>query len=275
MMKRICRDFVFYTWIGTLMLASVATAQSLRNQAGLDVDIPTPTPSRTTAPVQDQKGLAELNSYAAATGLEGWHGMHAFGTTEYSDGPAPLATKLDMLPGNRSRLVVTTTSGDRVLATNGPYGHLLSPAGKDQPLPALSVNGGILPFDLPSLVLKAPGAYTVIDGGTVNLGDQPMRRVTIEAPIPFGDGGVQEETAAVVDFYFDPSTHLLRKTASLFMVPGAGRHRFVRVLTYDRYAASGSIQVPTHIYESLDGKATWSLTLSSIDTSNPPADSTF
>jgi hypothetical protein len=261
--------------IGLIWAAVQAQTIQGRNQGGLDGEVPTPTLSQSTVASQDSTAIAELKAYEKVTGLSGWSGMQASGTTTYVDAPELMATTLSMLPGNRVKLSVTSSKGNNVTVTNGDFGHVHYAGASDSRLPALAIVGGLIPFDLPAFVVNSPTSFSIIDQGTVTLSGEALHRVTVERVINHRDGGVGGDQRAPVDLYFDPSTHLLRKSAALFMLPSAGRHRFVRVLTYANYTASGSTQIPHLISETLDGQATWSLQLSSVSLTAPAADNIF
>lgn len=219
--------------------------------------------------------MAELQAYVTATGLAAWSGMKATGITTYVDAPDALATTLSMLPENRTKLTVTSANGDNVTATNRTHGHVQYAGGIDLKMPALAVVCGILPFDLPVLVVQSSGTFTVVDQGTVSLSGIPFHRITVERDIVEREAGAGADLRSAVDLYFDPSTHLLAKSAGVFQLPGAGRHRFVRVLTFGNYTASGTMRIPASLSETLDGQATWSLTLTSVNTATPPANNIF
>ena len=258
-----------------LLQPSLNAQQELRNQGGLDSDLSSPKLSQRLAQSQDATALAELQAYANVTGLGAWSGMQASGTTTYADTSAPLATTLNMLPGNRTRLVVTSSKGDSVTATNGIYGHVQDAGGGLSALPALTIAAGIVPFDFPALVSQYPSSFTILEGGTATIDGTPFHKITVEMDISQIDGGNPFERRAAIDLYFDPASHLLKKSAMTVQVPGAGRHRFLRVVTYAGYTSSRTLRVPTSISETLDGRATWSLQLSSVNTTTPPANTIF
>ncbi len=264
-------------FLSTCVICSAAVARQLpsRNQGGMDGDVPTPAVAHSSTGVSNTSALAELQAYATAAGSAAWKGMHASGTTVYADSSKALPTTLNMLPNHRVRLVVTTPKGDSVTVVNGERGHVQYAGGSDTSLSAHTVAGGVAPFDLPGLVALHPEGYTILDLGTLNLGGESLHGVSIQADLHSSDGITGEEKRSAIDFYFDPATHLLRKSAVLITLPGAGLHRFLRVLTYADYKISGSSLVPSSIAETLDGQATWTLQLTAIDTTSLPLPATF
>ncbi len=261
-------------WFAISLLAltsSNAQESPIRNHGGMDEDFPVPSLTQLPSQPASATGIAELQIYAQKVGTSAWRGMQATGTMTYANAPDPLPTTLTMLPGNRARMVVTTSKGDTVTCTNGAFGHAQQAGGRDAGLPALATAAGIAPFDLPGMAALSPSGYSIVDRGATTLENQSLHRISIETVLQDRDAGAGADSHSVTDFYFDSETHLLRKSASVTLVPGAGRHRFVRVLTYANYKTSGAILIPTLISETLDGRATWSLQLNTIDTATPIA----
>lgn len=259
-----------------ILAFSALSAQQVTGKSSVISDgVPRPTLSGSSTPILDANALAEIQAYVAAAGLTEWNGMQATGTMTYTGAPASLPASLDVLPGNRVKLVITDQHGEDINATNGGFGHIQFAGHPDSPLPAVSVAGGLLPFDMPALVAQSPTSFNVIDGGVVQLADETLHRVTVEISILHRDAGAGSDSRAAIDFYFDPSTHLLKKSATIFMFAGGGLQRFVRVLTYGEYKTSGPLRIPTKISETLDRQATWSLQLTTMNTTTPPAVSLF
>ena len=259
--------------VGALIfVGSIAGAQqNARNQGGLDKDIPVPSLTEALSEQASATGIAQIQLYARKVGASAWQGMQATGTMTYANALDPLPTRLTMLPGNRVRLTVTTSKGDTVTGTDGVLGHAQQAGERDARLPALATAAGVAPFDLPGLVALSPSGYSIVDHGTITLENEALHRISIGTVLQNRDAGAVVESHSVTDFYFDSGTHLLRKSASITLIPGVGRHRFVRVLTYANYKTSGAVLIPTLISETLDGRATWSLQLNTIDTTTPIA----
>lgn len=263
--------------LGLCLLSTTGRAQQTpsRNQGGLDGDVPTPTLVQSPSLVPDATALEELQAYAKAVGSLAWQGMQASGTSLYADRTDSLPTTLSMLPGHRVRLAVTTSAGDDVTVVNGEHGYMKSAGGKAIKLPVNTTFGAFAPFDLPGLIALHSEGYAILDLGTVVLDGETLHRISIQADLHNADGADSPDKRSAFDFYFDPATHLLKKSAVMVTIPGAGLHRFLRVLTYSSYQKSGLVLVPASLSETLDGRAIWSLQLTTIDSTTPPSPTNF
>jgi hypothetical protein len=66
--------------------------------------------------------------------------------------------------------------------------------------------------------------------------------------------------------YFDPTSHLLVKTATAIALGGMRNTSLLRVVTYADYRAVGSSLIPFRYIETLGGQPQWTLQLSSAQT---------
>lgn len=75
---------------------------------------------------------------------------------------------------------------------------------------------------------------------------------------------LQRSPTSVIDFYFDPESHLLTKSATMIRLPGQGIEEFLRILSYGNYQNVQGALVPLQIKESLNGEPQWVLTLTQV-----------
>ena len=257
--------------LGFLFMNFAGAQEPPRNRGGLDDAVPIPTLTQGDNQQTSAPAINELQLYTKKMGLTAWHGMQATGTVTYGNLADSFPATLLMLPGNKIRMVLTSAQGNTIASTSGYSGHMQQAGGKDAGLSSIATAAGIIPFDLPSLASLSASGFRIVDRGMLVLEDESLHRVTIQMALQIRDAGAGADRYSVTDFYFDSKTHLLRKSASSALVPGAGQHRFLRVLTYGDYKTSGDVLVPTLISETLDGRATWSLHLDTVDAVTPPA----
>ena len=254
-------------------------------QSWSDASLPKPTSSGHPAGYADPAAMQELQMYEKATGGSNWTGMKATGTMTETGATGPESTRLFMLPGNRMRLEVDTPTGEDRTVIKGNHGfihyahddqgyhdtdHGAHSGPRDVPLSPRTAAAGLIPFDLPFAALASPAAYAVTDQGSISVDGSPAHRITIELALTTPGLLPGESKQMVVDCYFDPQTHLLRKTATEITLLAFGQQRLLRVTSYGSYQASGQMTVPFSYAETIDGRSLWTLQLTTADTATHP-----
>jgi hypothetical protein len=256
-----------------LPVVSFPLAAQSNFRGSLDRDVVKPHFSGHQAPYEDAGATAELQANLQSTNLTNWAGMQAEGTVTESGATDSLPATYSMLPLNRMKLDITHPKGHYVLKVNGLNGSVqYQDASTDVLTPAFAV-AGIAGFDVARAVLSSPDDFSVVDDGAISIAGLTLRRISIERVLTAS--AVEREKNSVLDCYFDPKTHLLQKTASVVTLPRAGRQRFLRVISYGDYRTVGAMTIPFSISETLNGLPTWTLSISSIDTTNVPSDDAF
>lgn len=243
-----------------------------------DRDIPTPAESGQAAGHIDDKAIQELQAYSLAVG-GGGNGIRftARAKLTYAANPDEvLDATLWIAPQNMARIDVAKSSGHDILIYNGKHGSVTYATGKKQLLFAESAAAGFAPFDLPLSALSAPQRYSIIDKGLITCDNTVLHRVSLEIPLPAHEmtSGAKGRQA-VIDFYFDPSSHMLMKSASMIAINGSSKLQLFRVTKYASYRRSGGISIPTDISESVNGQAIWAMNISEIDTTSESPSKNF
>lgn len=250
-----------------------------------DTELPTPASTGHPAGYADPAAILELQAYQSATDGSAWTGMKATGTMTPSGTGTGEAARLSMLPGNRMRLEIHTGTGEDLTIINGSHGfthyatddrgyhdtdHGAHSGPRDVPLAPRTAAAGLIPFDLPFAVLTSPGDYVVTDRGTIAVDGKQAHRVTIEAPLTAAGFLPGESKQMVVDCYFDPQSHLLRKMARSVTLVQFGQQRLLQVTSYAQYQTAGQMLLPFGYTETIEGRTMWSLQLATVDTATHP-----
>lgn len=259
---------------GFLSIANPANAQSdlTRVYGAEDQTVPVPTLVGTLGQ-KDAAALQELIDYLKAVNIVKWQGMQASGTLIDGSGQSERAT-LTVLNGDNFRLDVETPHGERSTRISGTYGKTLEADGKSYFLPATTAQAGLLAF--PKLLVSTfPRASTsFIDRGQVAIAGQSLHRITLEEPAISNGSTPNLNEISVTDLYFDPTTHLLMKSASSVQLDSADREYYLIVLTYGDYGTVQGGLIPSRYSQSLNGQRQWTLQLNTPNL-QPSVDSSY
>lgn len=294
LVRRFCNSFMPRLSLVAMLSVSLFFGGSLHGraqqmntdtQSWSDANLPKPTSSGHPAGYADPAAMQELQMYEKVTGGTNWTGMKATGTMTETGATGPESARLFMLPGNRTRLEVDTPTGEDRTVIKGNHGFIhyahddrgyhntdqgAHSGPRDVPLSPRTAAAGLIPFDLPFAVLASPAAYTVTDQGSISVDGSPAHRITIELTLTTPGLLPGESKQMVVDCYFDPQTHLLRKTATEITLLAFGQQRLLRVTSYGSYQTSGQMTVPFSYAETIDGRSLWTLQLTTADTATHP-----
>jgi hypothetical protein len=255
--------------IGALMFGSLVGAQQLpsRVRGSRDQNMALPASSRKPFGYAEPKALGELAAYKASTGGVGWSGLVATGRISYDGTEETLPAELSILPGNKVKLDVTKPGGHDITVYNGVRGSVAYAGAKKILITPAGATAGFAPFDLP---YRAGGDespnYSIVDQGLTTVDGSSLHRLSVEVPIAKKDlFPYEKEDRSIIDFYFDPTTHLLAKTASLIPVPGTNQRILLKVNSYSGYQRVGGHLIPTSISETINGQPVWQLVLDSFD----------
>lgn len=213
----------------------------------------------------DADGLREVIAYLRAVGFKNWVGMQATGTITPRTAPlSPLPATLTILGEDKYRLDIQKTAGTVTIRYSGPAASIRNEKGLVTLLPDQTAAVGLFAF--PHLFLTDFGSTktTLTDQGIVQVDNRPLHRLSSEVALRNRESnGSGHDENVVTDFYFDPTSHLLVKSATLLKVPGTSALA-LRVVTYDDYRAVDGTQIPFRYVETLNGSRQWSLQLNSV-----------
>ncbi|MGB6304587.1 MAG: hypothetical protein WBF45_12635, partial [Acidobacteriaceae bacterium] len=151
---------------------------------------------------------------------------------------------LTSVNGDRFRLDVQTPTGERSTRISGSDGKTLEVDGKSFFMPPATAKAGLLAFPKLLLTTFPPSNTSFIDRGLIQIGGQSMHRITLEEPIFSGQTNAVRQNITVIDLYFDPSTHLLLKSASAVQLDSVDRERYLIVVSYGNYQKVQESLVP-------------------------------
>jgi hypothetical protein len=238
-----------------------------------------------TAGQQDASALLEMTGFRTALSATQWDGLVASGKFTDIYGNLDQAT-LTLVGSSESRLDVTTAAGVQSTRIAGPYGSVQDVSGSIHALPPATALGGIVAFQNLLTPTFPNSAAIVVDQGQLQVSGTLLHRITIEtqafptlsvstsatvsASAPVSPG----PNLNITDFYFDPATHLLVKSASYLQLNTADRERYLIVQTYSDYQTVGGILVPLNFSQTMNGQPQWTLQLSN-PTLQPSVDASY
>jgi len=217
---------------------------------------------------QDASALQEITNYRTAVNAAAWTGLQATGTLTDILGNTDQAT-LTILGSDNYRLDVTTPIGQRSTRISGPSGASLGDDGKTFYMPPITARGGLVAFPLLLVSTFPDPTATIVDRGHVQLDGRLLQRITLEEEVFPTQSAPSSNDLSVTDLYFDPSSHLLIKSASFVQIDSANRARYLIVVTYGDYQAFSGVLVPLSLTETMNGQIQWTLQLNAP--SAPPA----
>ena len=242
--------------------------------SGPDSGVVIPRPTGTLGQ-SDALALAELKANITAASALNWSGMQGTGTISYGpQGSESYPVTLSYGKGHRFRLDVQTTKGVESTRIDGLDGKLRASDGRIATLDPDSALAGIFPFELPFVAAIPNAGYSIIDHGSVNVGTASLHRITLELGSVGLNPATKKRNTSAVDFYFDPASHLLVKSAAYGYMAGSTRARFLTVVSYSDYRPVGTTLIPFHFVETIEGQLSRVVQLSSVQL-NPSVSSAY
>ncbi|NYF81313.1 hypothetical protein [Granulicella arctica] len=228
----------------------------------------------------DAGALEELTEHLQAVGGGNWSGMQGKGSITYpSANTGPFTATLSILRGDHFRLDVETPDGMRSSRIRGLYGAIKDSAAEaKQILPLETAIVGLVQFQWLRLPFPHFPSASLIDQGSCEIEGVQLHRITMEWPQAQASLSANvAHSGSVIDFYFDPTSHLLMKSATVARINGVGNQDFLRVISYSDYRKVNGVLLPFHYEESLGGQPQWvlQLTEASFDMTLQPSDFSF
>jgi hypothetical protein len=278
--RALCADFmrhpipVYRSCIVYLALGCTLTLAQSSSPAIFDKDVPNPT---VTEPFgqSDATALNEVVEHLKVVGSSPWSGLQATGQITYGveDTTAYSAT-LSILGGTAFRLDGQTSKGELSIRINGGHGKIQEGDGHLYPLLPSTAKSGIVQFELPRLSNFPYPGTSLLDRGLVVIDGRSLHRITYETSTADASEVVRKKNAVITDFYFDPTSHLLIKSANSILIDGALSANFLRVISYDDYRSVQGTMVPFRFTQTLNGQKQWTLQLSTVQL-NPALETSF
>lgn len=227
------------------------------------LDIAQPTASGILGHV-DTGALAEVSAHFKAVGSMPWTGMQGTGQITYGTDGSPYSATLTILGNTGFRLDALTPNGQLSIRISGTYGKILEADGHQYPILPDTAASGIFQFQMLRLANFPKQTASLIDHGDVLTNGQNLHRVTFEFPVGDPAANKEKQKTVATDFYFDPTSHLLVKSANTIHINGAGNNDFLREITYGDYRQVGSSLIPFRYTQTLNGQQQWVLQLSEV-----------
>jgi hypothetical protein len=221
----------------------------------------------------DATALAEIQQYRKAIGATQWAGMQGTGTISQGN-QGQLNATLSVLGGNSFRLDVAAPQGVRSVRITDVNGQIQESDGRKHILPAANAKNGILAF--PHLLSSTfpEGQTTILDHGIVQIEGHALHRITLVEVVSSDDPASEEGNISVLDLYFDPTSHLLIKSADYVQLDNSDRQHYVRVVTYGDYREVNRTLIPHQYSQTLNGQKQWTLQLTEVHPS-PATDASY
>ena len=273
--RQCCPSLLFLALLSSA-LALQAQTDPTRIYGPLDRDVQTPVATGRFGQV-DAAASSEVSLYQSVIGSSAWQGMSGTGQITYPGANAPEDATFTIQNADSFRLDVTTPKGIQSVRINGTYGAVRDADGSMRFYMPTSAMQGLVGFPL---FLKASfpnQATSIFDKGLMTVEGTPLHRITVERPVsaaypPAASMPMREKLQqdVVTDFYFDPSTHLLRKSVATIQVPGA-KDKLLECVTYDDYRRVDGEMVAFRYRKTLNGQSQWTLQLNQVQpTPNQP-----
>lgn len=262
--RSICKKWRQFSLISGILLCLCPSVRAQSNVTRIygptDSEIVLPINTASRPGQVDAAALTEIRQFQKAVGITQWTGMQASGTfTE--NGREALNAALAILHGHQFRLDITTPKGIRSIRISDTSGQIEDGKGKKSFIPNTTAKAGILAF--PRLLENSfPGPkVTLVDQGTVQIEGRPLHRITLAESIFPGVVKQQTTNVSLIDLYFDPSSHLLIKSAGYSQLDYKDRQRYLIVVTYGDYQNVQGNLIPLSYSQSLNGQPQWTLQL--------------
>ena len=263
MFHQFLKACLYVALAAALSHAGDAQNQSTRIYGSLDSDVPLPIRAGTQAHV-DAAALEEIQQHRRVVGSTPWVAMQGAGQITFGGNDnSPYTATLYIIGDRAFRLDAQTSKGPLSIRISGKYGVTQSSDGHQVNIPPDTAASGIIQFEMPRLASFPDQTASLIDHGPALIGGKPLHRVAFEFPLnPIATP--QNDERVATDLYFDPTSHLLVKSANSIRVAGSGKNEFLRVITYEDYRQVGDSMIPFRYTQTLNGQEQWILQFSDV-----------
>lgn len=265
-MRQVYKPAVLPLFLVLVLVSSLSGQdQSTRIYGPEDQEIPTPQFVPLTGN-KDATAIQTIQGFLTAVSATAWSGIQATGTFTNGGDPqaAPEPATLTIAGGDDFRLDVKTPSGTRSIRLYGRFEEVQEPDGTKRSIPYLDAEAGLLAF--PKLLASefSSASATAVDDGMITISGKSLHRITIEQPLNPSAARPTSDNTSVLDLYFDPTSHLLGKSAASVPISWSDRDRYLEVTTYANYRTSNGILIPLTCSRTLNGQPEWTLQLNSV-----------
>ncbi len=220
----------------------------------------------------DPAASTEIVEHIKAVGASTWHDMYATGKITYPNGDKAEVddATFSILNGDSYRLDINAPQGTRSIRVLGGFGAIQESDGtKDFLLPSTAAQG-LAAFPQLRVATFPTNHTSIYDKGTLTVDGKVLHRLAVERPlgsVAMGDYSATKKRTPpdiVTDLYFDPTSHLLSKSAASIRLSGS-RSEFIQCVTYDDYQKIDNSLIPFRFTQSLNGQVQWVLQLDHVE----------
>lgn len=209
----------------------------------------------------DSSALDQVNKHLLAIGNVAWTGMQGTGQITYGGDKTSYPASLTILGERDFRLDAQTANGTQSIRINGRMGKMQSADGRVDSLSPATASTGLVQFPVLRTVDFRSQSISLTDQGSTSVDGLTLHRLRMESGAVAAKVGAPTPRTTVTDFYFDPKTNLLIKSANSIRLAGSGSDQ-IRVTTYEDYRQVNGSMIPFRFTQSLDGQVLWTLQLS-------------
>jgi hypothetical protein len=214
---------------------------------------------------KDSGALTELTGNLVAAGSSSWTSLTGTGQITYgAANSSAYSATLSILGEAEFRLDAQTSTGPLSIRISGSRGSIQEADGRRFPIPPDTAATGIFQFVQPRRANLPSLKQSLLDRGPATVDGASLRRVTLAFAAKNRDIATGKPANIATDLYFDPSSHLLVKSANFIGVDGGHNNHFLRVVTYEDYRQVGNSMIPFRFTQTLDGQKQWTLQLTEV-----------
>jgi hypothetical protein len=177
---------------------------------------------------------------------------------------------------DKFRLDIQTAEGTRTLLVRGATASVEHETKGHYSLPTTAAALQIMAFARPALTDFSQPGLSLLDRGMVTVDGTALHRITLQTPFSRKKADQSgHDVDLAMDLYFDPSSHLLVKSAAAVRLNDSRGQDYLRVTTYEDYRQVNGVLFPFGYHETLNGQREWTLDLKDIQLNSGTDSSIF
>lgn len=283
--RKAFRDLISLRIFQLLLLFVMATPAFAQQNAftmvrgNYDQGVPFPI-AKPAQQSQSATALGVIQEYRAAVGTAAWSDMQGTGKISFTasaDGTSSKNAILQLVGSRACRLDIAMSNGTRSIRMAASIAGIQDENGRQRNLDSRDSAEGLIVF--PELLDPhfISDSTVLADQGKTTVDGVSLYRVSIGTFL--SSGLIGKDTSpilTVTDFYFNPDSHLLVKSASAIIgASGASPQRSLRVISYGDYRSVQGVEIPFQYRETINGQIIWTLQLNTVQLNQGISESAF
>lgn len=232
-----------------------------------DYNVPSPAVSVALGQ-KDAPALQEIRDHLRMVGFRNWRALDGRGelTLFKTEVGQKANASVSLLGADHFQLRFNTEDGSESITVTGASGAIRRADGRKEALtPASSVAGPTAFLRIRDLSVLSRPETSLVDRGMVTLDSRTQHRITIAFPILASARDFElAHQEVVIDYYFDPVTHLLSRSTACVTGSDSTSERYLQSIIYGDYRDTGGVVVPHTFQYILNGQRLWSLGISAF-----------